>query len=516
MNAAKDRSPFIYAIVGILFLFLSTTVPLSAQTNWTNDLIERINQYAVWDPADFILDKLCKNRIVMLGDGGHGDPLYSRVVISSLNHWISAWERDEVRDGLAGLPPKIFLFLEMDSVRADALKQYFQTGNPIQTIAPVRFLGDQFTTGTLEFYNDLRMLSLRVDKYNRSNRRKSPLSFDVVGPEKVIDVSNWTIAKRDSFFVWQRDEYSSAKVIDLLERVSDAKALLYYGDAHLIAEKTQKSERANSLGYFLAHYLKESFAAKGGAYTCGQLEVSANPRYYHGISKIGKTFAINNSILTGIAIEPNASFQPRNGTIFHFAAPRHSAHLSTLLSENLVDYILDTIDAYKDNANEFYRGLLDTWLFYLSNLAVVDFNQLNHANASAVDSTIKAWKKWRSSTRIDLVEELSSLRYFKRYVDLIRASDQRKATWYQMRLGQLTGFKVWFPNDVSPQVRADSIWTYINRYRKPIVTQSLINMLWIGSKAENEKAQIVLKKETGQNCRNAKEWTEWWEAQQSN
>ena len=100
----------------------------SSQTERRNDLTALIRQHAAWDPADFIVDKLKTNRIVMVADGGHGDPLYYRVVINSLNAWVSKHE-----DGAntKELPAKLFLFLEFDSTAANGLRRYFQNGNPI-------------------------------------------------------------------------------------------------------------------------------------------------------------------------------------------------------------------------------------------------------------------------------------------------------------------------------------------------------------------------------------------------
>src|ERR1039458_4832157 len=168
----------------------------SGQTERRNDLTALIRQHAVWDPADFILDKLKTNRIVMVADGGHGDPLYYRVVINSLNAWVS---KHEEAPNIKELPSKLFLYLEFDSTGANGLKRYFQNGNPVETMGPASFWGDQFTTGTLEFYGDLRNLRHRIDTYNSGRIGDAQIDFDIIGPEKEIDLSNWTTEKRDRF-----------------------------------------------------------------------------------------------------------------------------------------------------------------------------------------------------------------------------------------------------------------------------------------------------------------------------
>ncbi|HTR98595.1 MAG TPA: hypothetical protein VML00_02525 [Bacteroidota bacterium] len=80
------------------------------------------------------------------------------------------------------------------------------------------------------------------------------------------------------------------------------------------------------------------------------------------------------------------------------------------------------------------------------------------------------------------------------------------------RLAVLTGFKVWFHSGASPQERADSLWACIVKYRKPLVVENLIHLLWIGSEAEKRSAVAVLREETGERYSTAGEWTEWWES----
>jgi hypothetical protein len=186
----------------------------------------------------------------------------------------------------------------------------------------------------------------RVDAYNRNHSKSERISFDIFGPEKVIDLSNWTSEKRDHFFVYERDEYSSARVAELLDTIPDA----------------------------------------------------------------------------------NASFPFYDGAVYHFAAPRGRRHISMLFSENLVDYILGHIEMYTDSIKEFYRGNLDTWFYYLSNIAVRDWQTVDHSNALAVDSAIKAWEEWRRTTNLDVVDDIATLQYFRRVHNQIAASDERRST----------------------------------------------------------------------------------------
>jgi hypothetical protein len=516
MITSKHRSFFLQSILPIVVLAVLLPVSVPAQTDRHDDLTTFIQQHAVWDPAEFVLDKLRSNRIVMVADMTHGDPLYYKVIINSLNHWMSAWEQSSTESVPKDLPSKLFLFIEKDSVQVNSLKHYFQTGNPIDIIEPINYTEPQFTTGKLEFYDDLRTFRIRVDSFNRIHAGRQ-ISFDIVGPEQVIDVGTWTTEKRERFFISERDEYSSARIGDFLDHTPDAKALVYYGGAHLERGKVMKVRgNPKSMGRYLAQYLSERFASNGGVYTCSQFDIAPPLLLDQAIMKIGKTFAADNSIYAGVAVDRTTSFPPFDGAIYHFVRPRNVRPIFTVFSENLVDYIFDHIDSYTDSTREFYRMYLDAWLRYLSSVAIRDLRPLNHADGAAVDSTIKAWKDWRRGTKLNIVEDLSTLEFFKRILNHIKASDDKLSDQYQRNvLEPFIGFKVWFQYGASPQVRADSIWMFINKYRKQIVTENLIHLLWVASDSEKQKAMAILKKETGENFSTAKEWSSWWETRQS-
>ena len=138
---------------------------LLAQFDRHSDLASLVEHHAVSDPARFIIDKLCANRIVMIADGGHGDVPYDKVVVDALNDWCSKFETAG-KDRPKALPTKLILFLEMDSIRTSALYKYFLDGNPIETVEPMNLWGGPFTTSTLEFYSDLRALKHRVEAFN--------------------------------------------------------------------------------------------------------------------------------------------------------------------------------------------------------------------------------------------------------------------------------------------------------------------------------------------------------------
>lgn len=486
-----------------------------AQPKRQADLTALIREHANWNPGQFILEKLETNRIVMVGISKYGDPLYSRVVVNALNDWVSAWERPGRKPAM--LPSKMFLFLEMDSVQASGLKQYFATGDPLLTIVPFDFTSYNYTTGMFEFYYQLRLIKQRVDAFNEHRIVKNQILFDVAGPEQVIDQAVWTPAWRDSFFVYRRDKYSSSRIERLLTASPGAKALVYYGQGHLATEEMEKSaDKVSAPGYYLAHYLEQDFGSKGGVYTCEQLDVDAMPgRFDRGLTAVGKMFAIDDSVFTGVPVGLNQYLPWMDGAIFYFTPSRHTRGLPTLYSENLIDYIMENIDSYRNMSREYNSWVIGAYLNYLSGAAGEPFRGINYNDQSAVDSAIAAWKKWGTSTKLDFVGDITSLRFFEKYIDVMRNSKYIGTIPYErMMLSKQVGFYVHFPMGTPAREIEDGTWSQIVKYRKPIVIENLVDLLWVASPSEKKEAVAFLKKETGKDFTTAQGWSSWWEAQE--
>jgi hypothetical protein len=504
--ARHSRYLSVLLILSVLAVFLA-----SAQNERRDDLANLMKDHAAWSPSDYILDNIRTHRIVMLADGGHGVPLYMQTVTNTLNQWVTAWEQSGLQKQAGALPSKLYLILETDSIGTARIEHYFDTGKPLEVIVPQCFVGYQFTVGELEFYEDLRSLRHRIDQYNQ-HHADARITFDLVGPEKHMDLTVWTPAIRDTFFVKERDEYSSARIEELLKANPSSKALIFYGGAHLERQRVAKLGNNKGWGYYMAHYLTDAFAAHGGVFTCSQLPVRQATWLDDAVLAVGRTFAMDNSFLYGAAVKSNSSFLGTDGTIYLFSWPREVPHISKVFSENLVNLILDSVDAYADGTKEYYTWILDGCFQSLSNLAGKYWRSIDYAKKPVLDSTIKAWKQWHQSAKLDIVDDIASLQYYKRMIDHIRSADENLSAQFRWLFSQQVGFIVWFPPGVSAQVKADSLWSNVYRYRKPIILDALINMLWVASPSEHDKAITVLRKETGLTFSTAKEWTNWWRA----
>lgn len=496
----------------ILLVLIAILFPLrvQAQALRTDDLLTLIRDSTSHDYCSFALDKLCSHRIVMLADQGHGVALYYQTVIQILNHWVTACEGEGQIIIREDLPRSLFLALEDDSLHVAAVKKYFATGNLMDVVDPEFFMGYQFTTASLRFYADLRSLWLRIDSLNRGRSKDRLIHFDLIGPEKHIDLSDWSVERRERFFTYERDEYSSSKLIQLLDAQPAAKLLIFYGSAHLLFGEQQKPpEKPIGKGYYLAHYLEERFRNKGGVYRCGQIAIPVSRWLDPAFEKVTHPFALDHSCWESVSIDPSASFPQFDGGIYHVAQPVQSKHISKILSENLIDLILKKIQTYNTFNNEFGRTFLKLWFVYLSNFTDKDYSPVNPGDSSAVVQAINELKQWRQSTKFNVVQQIDDLTIWKRSIVRIASSKDPQATRYQMFLSTFVGFKVWHQYGASPQVRADATSKAIERYRTSITTENLIGSLWLGTTAEKEQALSILWRETGQRFSKPEDWEQW-------
>ncbi|MCP4685278.1 MAG: hypothetical protein GY867_07495, partial [bacterium] len=195
------------------------------------ELRDHIAENARYDVNQFVLEKLEQNRIVMLADAGHGVRLYLQSVIGILNHWL---DTNIARAG-SGDPicRNVILVLELDSLWVEAVEEYGESNDPDDVLYIGHLATEIFTTAKLEFYLDLGDLRRRIDEYNQSCSQDQPLNLSLFGPEKPIDMDNWSAEKREQFFVYERDEYSSQRLTAHLEQHPESRALVFYGNAHL-------------------------------------------------------------------------------------------------------------------------------------------------------------------------------------------------------------------------------------------------------------------------------------------
>lgn len=463
-----------------------------------------------YDYNSFFLERLKEHRILMLADNGHGESVFMKTVTDFLNYWADNLEKDIKQGKTYEYPSKLYLFLESDPEMVAGIYRFIEAGNPYEAIDPIGFMGYQFTTAMVEFYDNLGQIHKRIEGINKSIPENKKISFSIYGPEKVIDISNWTTEKRDMYFLKERDEYSSKQVIDLLEKETDAKALIFYGSAHFSILKEKKLDNSNEQGYYIAYYLNEHFKDKGGIYRIDQISVDKTPWLSSAYKITDKNYVIDNSVFEGAAI-PNVFFvSNREASFFIFDRNIRMKHISQIPSETLVDCILNKADKFHNMNSDLHRGTLFSCLYYLTEVSGREMENVMIRDSATVINELAKWKKWRSEWKGNMADLIYNQELIKRRIEFLAASQPPISKRYEYDLSKMTMTSIWNRDELTPGAKAEYYKKCLSQYSKPMVIEDLINLLWVGTDSEKNKAIEYLKKETLQNFDIAGDWTNWW------
>ena len=496
-------------IIFALFIVIASMGESNSQTYLEKDLRNLIKDNYKPDINNFIMDKVVNNRIIFIADEGHGNHIFMQMVVNYLNYWIDSLQKN--LGGQNNLPRNLYLILESDSNQINSIYKYFETDNPYYLLHPEFIYGNQYTSAVIEFYNDLRKIHNRINSINKNLSNDNKIYFKLFGPEKVIDLNNWSTEKRDNFFLHERDEYSSGQIINLLDKDSTAKALLFCGGGHLVTVKTQKLQGNKEQGYFIGHYLYEHYKDNGGYYSIDQLSAFQSYWLNNSYKCTDKNYVIENSIFDGHAIPNNIQPQRANASIILFDKSINQSHISKIWSDNLVDCFLNNVNNFIGLSSEFDRGIIYAWIHYLSIISGNELDNVNFNDSLSIAKEINKWKEWRVNKNTNVTEEIINQNIIKNRIRLFEKSKYPAAGTDEYILGNvLLNVKVWYDTGASPRVRTKGYYEYIQKYSKPIIAENLINLLWVGTNEERETALNYLKKTFTSDLNTAKEWTEWW------
>jgi hypothetical protein len=491
-----------------LFLLIVSLNNCNSQTNSKKQFTQLIKDNYHLNINEFIQNKLIDNRIVAIGDQGHGNHLYMKTITDYLNYWIESLSKFKNKG--QNIPRDLYLILEADSTFINAINKYFLTDNPYYLLDPTFIFGNQYTTAYFEFFYDLRLIKNKVDLLNQKLSSENKISFRLFGPEKIIDLTNWTIEKRDTFFVYERDRYSSQQIIELLKNDSAAKALIFYGAGHLIENKTQKLQNISVQSYFLGHYLYEFFNDKGGYYTIGQISTDTNPQLSEYYKCSDRNYVIENSIFNGYTLPINMQPQFEDASIILFDKNFVQPHFSQVWSQNNIDCFLNNYEKFLNLKNRIDLGIIGRWLMYLYTISERAVEIIDYNDSTAIISAINHWKLWRKNEQMNYANEIINQNILKERIKLLANSKYPFSQEYERELQQMFYSNVFYNKDASPSEMANAFSSFVEKNKKAIITDELINLLWIGTNDENQKALEYLKNTYSINLNTAKEWTNWW------
>ena len=528
-------------VVSVLcgLMILSGLFGCSEHQNYNKLLVDQIKTTFSTDSLNtVVLENLRNKKIIMMGDAHHQHGQYMRSVTGVLDHWLDQLEKEKAAGPGAEqkakqlerpLPRKLYLFLEADSIRMDAIHRYIQTGD-ISTLLMFT-LDREYRYGhqpggtsvdIIEFLNDLKRIHERVNTLNALDATH-PYDFQIIGAESIppFDRPQWTkdtsvYRKRlqefektkFEWFAYKRDELSSNNIRKILSENPEHKALIFYGGGHLLRGRQNKAGIGGAApqgidtayGYFLVSYLDQFFSRDSVAVfftvhrpgsehpEMQELEHrTLSPDYRIYCNPIPPQQSPLQIINCKTTLQAFFELMKKYGAGNSEEDRSYSRAYARLLSMQLTrSYLFSHVDD---------RRWLDSF-----RLPVWDPSKPTHAKRIATaDKLIK---------KFDAIQNISSL-------DEWIAKPLRDSVWYLSMLEQvLTNL----PSQGSPSGGEQFKYVLLNeatkskilQHKEDLVEYFLVNLLWIGTADEKEHARNELVKKAGLQLRTEQEWSNWW------
>ncbi len=507
MISISNKCLKIRNIIMALLLFVVVSCDLS---EGDKPQVESISvEYCNYKVSDFILEKVVENRIVMLGDSQHGSSKYMRPVVKFLNAWVDSLGQQKQE---TSIPKRLVLVLEMDSVQVHRVKQFWKTKKIEDLVGLGQFLSPQFTVEVIKFYHDLESIKLRVDKLNRDIKLEDSVFFEIKGAEKLIDIDDWTLSKRDDYFFNERDKYSSQQIIHLLESELNFKVLVYYGSAHL--QTTQILKRGmlrQDYGYYLAHYLDEYCKPNNNLFRIQQATVDMVPGLFELCQSDSFPVAIDNLLLKSGRDSIIQRLMSTDASIWHKPTSSSQTSLNKTWSLTTTELMISSLIRLAAFDNDFHRQFKNTIMRYLTIVSGLPIDVHRDIDSVYVYSKLQYWQKWLDTSQIDFVNDIQSLALWKRLINNMETTDLQSSLLHESLLANALGIIAQHDTTLSLEERMNWYRNYLYWNRRELVLGNLINLLWVGRPEEVIYAKKALTHETGEQFQSAKEWSEWWD-----
>ncbi len=425
-------------------------------------------------PNSYIVDQLSNKKIIMLGDFQHLNALPYKSLISLLQEWL-----DKVRNG-ESKDYNIVLILEAGPQEVSILKQFISTGNwkPL-----LDFWLPYSTIEWLEFCADLRSV---VDQINKINDHSyySKIRFDIFGGEEsnIFDhpeFLKYSKSEGSKYFVNIRDSITSQNIINYLNKNKDRKAIIFYGNLHLIKNYVNKniagvSPDSEAYGYCLAHYLKQEYGDESilsiNQYRVSRQMIKNSP---FADAKDSNIFVYSKDI-------PWRSIQPQNYDAFILRhEKRTSQHrLTNIFSINVIKADIDRIQFLE----KYMPGYLAESYYNMVRKSLQIITGKNF-------STVSEWQIWIKNNKYDGTARLNSKIFKNEIFDLYyRHPDDRQIKWELYYLG-------FEPRIVSSRLLPKSEWDMVwNDAQHRIKYLNEVGIYWVGTAEEKLQAKKILDK----------------------
>lgn len=448
------------------------------------------------DPQEEIVRQLSKRRIVMLGDFAHEFPLSNYGLITTLNTWLTMLDKGESDQR------RLTLFLEDDGQVTELLRQYLKTGD----LSPwLDFVLPGTSIERLEFYADLRAIALRIESMNSTLAASKKIMFDVQGPEamNIFDPRILDLSARSSrlFFVRERDSLIANNVVTYLNGRADYKALIFYGNGHLIKNDVQKDMSGiltpdESKGKFLGYYLKTAFG-DSAVFTINQIGRTRSQLKLDSFA--GKDAYLLSSQVPWKDSHPDDNdIIPENFDAFiirdGFIVQAHP--LRYVFSKKVVEAAIRGLQFSEPHRS----GAMGNRLFQQAMITLAFLADTNY-------STTNQWTSWSASHQFEGSKRLQSGEL--RRVIAARSTRVLGTREFGGIIDDL--INMGFDSRVGSPTMTPEEWnTHLTEQWSQIAVLNAIGALWIGDPAEQAAARTYLIQASGENLTEPSQYLKWW------
>ena len=505
------------SILAICVLICAVLAESCARRSITEEELQQIAaRSAASDVQRFVLNRVREYDVVMLADHGHGEARYMQIVNSVLDRWVDSATSG---DSDQSLPHSLALVLELDPIQAGAVRQYALTGDVQPLLTFDRFWSPIFTTANLEFYSRIGRVLRKIADYNSDEPDSArQLKLLLFGPEKVIDSHSWSRQEAQQYFLTERDSLCADQIAEMVAGHPRTHVIVYYGSAHLSRSKmTLRADERETEGFRLAHYLSERFPGERGVYTIGQPRPADWGAFGSVFEGIPRPFVLDHKELASLG-EGGTQATFYDASINLQDIPQVECPLYRVPSERLIRFVLDSAATILDTENFYSARYWPTIIDYLEIVNGEVASRVNLHDPVALRDAIANWRMEAGSGQMDFPTSIANLTYWTKLIDRYQRLDPRTDAAAARRYDELIDSTL--PGEApielvgnrwpSPRERAADHRKYLDENRQRLVTGLLVNLLWVGSDAERERAIALLAKETGNKFQSPPEWMAWW------
>jgi hypothetical protein len=357
----------------------------------------------------------------------------------------------------------------------------------------------------LEFYADLRTVCMRMEEMNLRLPDAGRISLEIVGPEalSIFDPGAVDLSARESrlYFVRERDSLAAGTIVSFLRRHPEKKALIFYGNGHLIKNRVRKDHSGvldgeEAMGFYLGRHLKAAFG-DSAVFTIGQI---GRARSRLDLDAFGGRDAFLRSGDAPWGTPPAGdddtdpgnfdAFIVRDGFMVQAHSLRHAAS----------GRILDAALALRAFATPHRAGAMGNRLYLQSTNTLAFF-------AETTWTTTEEWSAWIAGNRAAALARMHSGAMRQEYA--ARGARLLGTREFGTVIDELIdlGFD---PRAGSPRMGHAEWDSLVTAQWPQILLLNAIAVLWVGDAQEQATARDYLARTTGENFAAPAEYLKWW------